>query len=60
LLSDQIENRGKILPLLFKVVEAIALPFNLCLTSSDFGSLPGIVPEIRLRSFPLEFFQFRC
>jgi hypothetical protein len=59
-LTNKIKDGEKVLPLLFKMVKAAELPFDVGLTSSDFGSLTGVVPKIRLGGFPLEFFQFGC
>ena len=60
LLTNNIKDGEKVIPLLFKLVKAAELPFDVGLTSSGFGSLTGVVPKIRLGGLPLEFFQFRC
>ena len=59
-MANQIKNREKVIPLLVELVKACELAFDLGLTSSGFGGLTGIVPEIGLGGLPLEFFQFSC
>jgi hypothetical protein len=60
LLANKIKDCEKVIPLLFELVKAVELPFDVGLTSSGFGSLTRVVPKFRLGGLPLEFFQFRC
>jgi len=57
LLPNEVEDGLKVVALLFKGVETFQGAFDVGFPSSDFGSLFGIVPKVRLRGFPFQFFQ---
>ena len=59
-MANKLKDGEKVIPLLFELVKAGELAFDVGLTSSGFGSLTGIVPKIGLGGLPFEFFQFRC
>ena len=60
LLSNQVQNGKKIIPLLFQFLQATELTFKLSLTLSYLGRMAGIVPKFWLGGLLLDFVEFRC
>jgi hypothetical protein len=60
LLANKVKDGKEVISLMFELVKAIKLSFDLGLTSPGLSSLSGVVPKIRLGSLPLKFFQFGC